>query len=94
MDFYIKNMKEILEAINNLINNNINTINTKKVRAFHHIKPSNRSKVNFIWRALQRLEKEGILAKIGKNTPVNYRILSKNGIDIDGFIENIVRVKT
>ncbi|MFX1500567.1 MAG: hypothetical protein ACFFDH_06325, partial [Promethearchaeota archaeon] len=61
MDFFLNNLKETLEAINKLIDNNINIVNTKRIRRCNHIKSSNRSKINFIWRALKYLEEEGIL---------------------------------
>ncbi|MCK4780239.1 MAG: hypothetical protein KAT57_08625, partial [Candidatus Lokiarchaeota archaeon] len=69
MDFFLNNLKETLEAINKLIDNNVNIVNTKRVRRCNNIKSSNRSKINFIWRALRYLEEEGILTLNGITNP-------------------------
>jgi hypothetical protein len=91
MDFFLKNLRETLEAINKLIDNNINIVNTKRVRRCNDIKSSNRSKINFIWRSLKFLEEEGILELNGKTNPKTYKIKSKNRIDIDKFISEVER---
>ena len=36
--------------------NNISIVNTKRIRRCYNIKSSNRSKINFIWRALKYLK--------------------------------------
>ena len=61
MDFFSRNLRDTMEAINKLIDNNVNLVTTKSIRRCNNIKASNRSKINFIWRSLNYLEKEGIL---------------------------------
>ena len=86
MDFFQKNLKETVEAINKLIENNVNIVNTKRIRRCNNIKSSNRSKINFIWRALRYLEDEGILALNGITNPKTYKIVPSEKIDIDDFL--------
>jgi len=93
MDFFLKNLTDTLEAINKLIDNNINIVNCKRVRRCINIKSSNRSKINFIWRSLNFLENEGILEPNGAVKPKNYKIKSNEKIDIESFIESIDRKK-
>ncbi|TFF87698.1 MAG: hypothetical protein EU550_02775 [Promethearchaeota archaeon] len=89
MDFFLKNLRETLEAINKLIDNNINIVNTKRVRRCNKVKSSNRSKINFIWRSLSFLEDEGILKMNGISNPKTYVIPRNEKIDIEEFIEKI-----
>lgn len=42
MDFFIENLKEVLEAVNKEIENNVLIISAKRVRKIHDIKSSNR----------------------------------------------------
>lgn len=93
MDFFLKNLKETLEAINKLIENNINVVNTKRVRRCNNIKSSNRSKINFIWRSLSFLEDEGILELNGISNPKTYKINTDKKIDIEKFIEKVKTIK-
>ena len=93
MDFFLKNLTDTLEAINKLIENNINIVNCKRVRRCINIKSSNRSKINFIWRSLNFLENEGILEPNGAVKPKNFKIRSNEKIDIESFIESIDRKK-
>lgn len=93
MDFFLKNVKETLEAINKLMDNNINLVNTKRIRRCYNIKSSNRSKINFIWRSLDFLAKEGILEENGIITPKSYKIKVSNKINIEEFISKIDRKK-
>lgn len=86
MDFFLKNLQETLEAINKLIDANIYLVNTKRVRRCNHIKSSNRSKINFIWRSLNFLEEKGILEVNGVTNPKTFKIKSKKKINIEGFI--------
>ncbi len=86
MDFFLKNLKETLEAINKLMDNNITIVNTKRIRRCNNIKASNRSKINFIWRSLQYLEKEEILRKNGNTNPTTYKVNSLDKIDIHKVI--------
>jgi len=86
MDFFLKHLKETLEAINKLIDKKINVVNTKRIRRCNNVKSSDRSKINFIWRSLNYLEKEGILDPNGAIKPKNYKIRSKEKINIEEFI--------
>ena len=86
MNFFLKNLKETLEAINKLMDNNISIVNTKRIRRCNNIKSSNRSKINFIWRTLKYLEEEGILKKNGVTNSITYKINSLDKIDIDKVI--------
>ncbi|MFX0138135.1 MAG: hypothetical protein ACFFDN_31115 [Candidatus Hodarchaeota archaeon] len=89
MDFFLKNLKETLDAINKLIDNNVTVVNTKRIRRCNNIKSSNRSKINFIWRSLDYLEKEGILEINGSFSPKTYKIKSDHRINIDKLIAQI-----
>ncbi len=89
MDFFLDNLKETLEAINKLIDNNVTLVNTKRIRRCINIKSSNRSKINFIWRALKCLEEEGILTLNGITNPKTYKIITNEKIDIDKTLSQI-----
>ncbi|TXT64095.1 MAG: hypothetical protein BAJALOKI3v1_260033 [Promethearchaeota archaeon] len=89
MDFFLKNLRETLSAINKLIENNIYIVNTKRVRRCNNIKSSNRSKINFIWRSLAFLEENEILELNGKTSPKTYKIVPENVIDIEQFIKKV-----
>lgn len=88
MDFFLKNLKETLQAINKLIDNNVNIVNTKRIRRCNNIKSSNRSKINFIWRSLDFLEKEGILEINGSHNPKTYKIKPDQKVNIDELMTN------
>lgn len=89
MDFFLKNLKETLEAINKLIDANVNIVNTKKIRRCNNIKSGNRSKINFIWRTLKYLENEGLLELNGILNPKTYRIKANQHINIEQFISQV-----
>jgi len=89
MDFFLKNLRETLQAINKLIDNNVNIVNTKRIRRCNNIKSSNRSKINFIWRSLDFLEKEGILEINGSYSPKTYKIKLNEKINIDELMTQI-----
>jgi len=89
MDFFSRNLRETMEAINKLIDNNVNLVTTKSIRRCNKIKASNRSKINFIWRSLNYLEKEGILEMNGTYSPKSYKIKSPQKIDIDDILSQI-----
>jgi len=89
MDFFLKNLRETLQAINKLIDNHVTVVNTKKIRRCNNIKSSNRSKINFIWRSLDYLEKEGILEINGTYSPKTYKIKSNEKIDVDKILSEI-----
>ena len=89
MDFFLKNLKETLDAINKLIDNNVTVVNTKRIRRCNNIKSSNRSKINFIWRSLDYLEKEGILEINGSFSPKTYKIKLDQRLNVDKLIAQI-----
>jgi hypothetical protein len=93
MDFFLNNLKDTLDAINKLIDNNVYIVNTKRIRRCFNIKSSDRSKINFIWRALKFLEEEGILTLNGITNPKTYKILSDQKIDIGKFLSQIEKDK-
>ena len=93
MDFFLKNLRETVEAINKLIDNNVNIVNTKRVRRCNNIKSSNRSKINFIWRSLDCLAKEGILETNGIYSPKTYKIKSDEKLDVDEIVTIIKQKK-
>ncbi|MHA1234398.1 MAG: hypothetical protein ACTSQL_04845, partial [Promethearchaeota archaeon] len=67
----------------------VNLVTTKSIRRCNNIKASNRSKINFIWRSLNYLEKEGILEMNGRYSPKTFIIKSDQKIDIDDIISQI-----
>ena len=89
MDFFLKNVRETLEAINKLIENNVNMVNTKRIRRYNKIKASNRSKINFICRSLALLEENGVLEINGSISPRCYKIKPSSTIDVDDFITKL-----
>lgn len=89
MDFFLKNLKETLEAINKLIDANVNIVNTKRIRRCNNIKSSNRSKINFIWRTLTYLEQEGLLELNGALNPKTYKIKANQPINIEEYISRV-----
>lgn len=89
MDFFQKNLKDTVEALNKLIENNITLVNTKRIRRCNNIKSSDRSKINFIWRSLKYLEEEGILTLNGIANPKTYKILTNEKIDVEDFLSQI-----
>ena len=93
MDFFKINLKETVEAINKLIENNVNIVNTKRIRRCNNIKSSDRSKINFIWRSLKYLEKEGILTINGITNPKTYKIMTEEKIDVKKFLSQINKDK-
>lgn len=93
MDFFLKNLRETLDAINKLIDNNVTVVNTKRIRRCNNIKSSNRSKINFIWRSLDYLEKEGILEINGSFSPKTYKIKFNQRINVDKLIAQIEKEK-
>ncbi|MFX1377054.1 MAG: hypothetical protein ACFFA0_14710 [Promethearchaeota archaeon] len=89
----MNNLKDTLDAINKLIENNVYIVNTKRIRRCFNIKSSNRSKINFIWRSLKFLEEEGILTLNGITNPKTYKILSDQKINIDEFLSELDKNK-
>lgn len=93
MDFFLKNLRDTLEAINKLIDNKVYRVDTKRIRRCNNVKSSNRSKINFIWRSLDYLEKEGILEKNGSYHPKTYNIKLNRKLDIDKIVNDVMNKK-
>ena len=89
----MKNLTDTIEAVNRLIESNVNIVNTKRIRRCFNIKSSNRSKINFIWRALKILEDEGILALNGSTNPKTYKILIGQKIEVEKLLSKIEKDK-
>ena len=68
-------MKKTMEAIEKLKENNVFVVNVKRIRRVLKVRSSNRSEINFYWRSLQQLEKEGKLVKENSTGPEDYRIV-------------------
>lgn len=75
--FYKKVLEETIQAINKCYDKNITDINVRRVRKCNDISSNQRSKINFISRALEDLKKLGYLKFIGRNSPKKYQILYK-----------------
>ncbi|MEJ2294967.1 MAG: hypothetical protein P8Y23_09360, partial [Candidatus Lokiarchaeota archaeon] len=75
------------------IDNNVNLVNTKRIRRCNRIKSSDRSKINFIWRSLDCLAEEGILEVNGTYSPKTYKIKSNEKNDVDEVESNIEEKK-
>lgn len=85
----MKYLEETLEAVNNYINKNIKVVYTKSIRTYHDIKSSNRSKISFIWRSLNYLEKQGVLRVNGATSPKKYEIIPEEKIDINQVLNQL-----
>ena len=84
MDFVEKHLKETLETIKTF-NNSVITV--KRIRMARNIKSSNRSTINFIWRALRSLVAIDFLEVNGSRNPQSYKIKYPN---VETNIEEIV----
>jgi hypothetical protein len=85
MDFFLQNIKEVVESLNRLIERNIPLADTKKVRICAGIKSSNRSKINFIWRSLKYLNEHGFIDIDG--AAGKYKLTRKTPFDVDKVVE-------
>ncbi|MHA1670979.1 MAG: hypothetical protein ACTSV5_10465 [Promethearchaeota archaeon] len=94
MDFFLAHLRETLEAINKLIDNNIYRVDTKRIRRCNHIRSSDRSKINFIWRSLEYLNVEGILEINGSYHPKTYNIKTNQKLNVDEIMFNIEKKRT
>lgn len=84
VDFFQKNLGETIRAINYLVKKNVR-ITVEKIRRFHKIKSSNRSKINFIWRSLKYLITQDVLKCTSKNSPKIYEVTTKGKEYIENF---------
>ena len=60
MDFFEENLKNTINAVNQLRSKN-GVISVRKIRYVQKIKSNDRSKINFIWRGLHYLVSKNIL---------------------------------
>ena len=72
--YYKKIFEDTVKAVQKCYDRNIYEINVKRIRTCNSIPSSNRSKINFISRALEDLTNEGTLTFIGRNSPKKYKI--------------------
>lgn len=90
MDFTKYYLKITMEAINEQISRRNFIINAKRIRQYHNFSSSDRSKINFIWRSLEYLDKIGIIV-LNKNRncakPKQY-YLPKEMLNIEKIIGN------
>ena len=89
MDFPKYFLKLTLEAINVYISKGNTIINAKRIRSYHNIPNSDRSKINFIWRGLEYLEKAEIivLSKNRGNGKSKQYSLPKEMINIEKIMD-------
>jgi len=89
MDFFERNLKETLEAIKTISNG---TITVKRIRFATNVKSSNRSKINFIWRALKYLTAFNFLELNGSRNPQSYRVkYPEVEINVDKIVSRVLR---
>lgn len=89
MDFVEKHLKETLEAIKTL---NKKMITVKGIRIARNVKSSDRSKINFIWRALKSLTNIGFLELNGSKNPKKYKLKDpETEIDTEKVISHVLR---
>lgn len=74
-NFFKQHMQEVKEAICEITRMNPQLpITVKRIRNYHHIPASNRSKISFYWRFLKHLEKHDILTCVHINSSKNYKL--------------------
>jgi len=66
----------VLETVNECIKKKVNIITTRTIRMLNHIKSSDRYKIQYIWRNLDFLEKNGFIELYKKN-PKRYKLPQK-----------------
>ncbi|KKL58948.1 hypothetical protein LCGC14_2220250 [marine sediment metagenome] len=84
MNIFQSNLEKTVKAINYLVKKKVR-ITVEKIRQFHDIKSSNRSKVNFIWRGLAYLNNQNVLKCISKNSPKIYELTPQGKEYIENF---------
>lgn len=85
MDFFIKNLKETAQAVNELFMAN-GEITVKRIRTIQNISAKDHSKINFIWRALNYLRKQGFLGVIRSKPVKIYKLTILKPIDIKNLL--------
>jgi hypothetical protein len=70
-----KHLDETIRAIGQVTSKNyFSLISVKKIREVYEIDSKNNSKVGFYWRCLQDLERQGVLKRVGTQSPKKYRV--------------------
>lgn len=64
----------VLKTLNECIRNEVNIITVKSIRRRNDIESSDRSKINFIWRNLEFLEKNGFIKIHNNKLPKRYKL--------------------
>jgi len=64
----------VLNTLNECIRNEVNIISVKSIRRRNDIESSDRSKINFIWRNLEFLEKNGFIMIHNDKLPKQYKL--------------------
>ncbi|MHA1110668.1 MAG: hypothetical protein ACTSRE_06165 [Promethearchaeota archaeon] len=75
MVYYNKILKETASAINLCFEKNYYDISVKRVRKCNNVSSSDRSRIQFISRALEDLKTQGYLELLSRNSPKVYKIL-------------------
>lgn len=89
MDFVEKHLRETLETIKTF---NKGIITVKRIRTARDIKSSDRSKINFIWRALKSLTDIGFLELNGSKNLNRYKLkYTETEIDTEKIISQVLR---
>jgi len=89
MDFFEKHLKETLEAIKTFSNG---IITVKRIRIARNVKSSNRSKINFMWRALKNLVDIDFLEVNGSKSPKIYKLKDPEvPIDNEEIVSQVLR---
>ena len=92
MDFALKHLAQVANAINVLLERNQNGqvyVKTKRIRQMCNVEPSDRSTTNFIWRSLHTLHQEGILEVSGTSRPKIYKVTKNRQIDVPRLLLKI-----
>jgi hypothetical protein len=75
MDFFIENLYETTKAVEIIGNGQINgEITVRKIKRIVGIKSSDKSKTNFIWRALNYLEEKELVILISTKPCKTYKV--------------------
>jgi hypothetical protein len=93
MDFFIKNLQETLKAIEIIIGKaQINGgITVRKIKKILGIKSSNKSKTNFIWRALNYLEEKELIILINTKPSKMFTVKNLQLFDVDEILSQAIK---
>ena len=89
MSIYLQYFIETLEALNQLIELNNSTISVKKIRKLNNIPSENRSKINFYWRNLAKLEQLGIIRELDNSNNNKIFTLPVEKVQISKILEKV-----